>query len=98
MLLKEIVKQIENATHPVAKALHKGDHFKILAIGFKKGMVLKEHQTHLPAKLFVLKGKVIYRVNEISTTLSEYDDIEIPINVLHSVEAVEDSLCLLTQG
>ena len=98
MLLKEIVKQIENATHPVAKALHRGDHFKILAIGFKKGMMLKEHQTHLPAKLFVLKGEVIYRVNENTTTLSEYDEIEIPVNVMHSVEAIEDSLCLLSQG
>lgn len=98
MLLKEIVKQIENSTHPVAKALHKGDHFKILAIGFKKGMILKEHQTHLPAKLFVLKGEVIYTENEISTTLSEYDEIEIPVKVMHSVEALEDSLCLLTQG
>ena len=98
MLLKEIVNQIENATHPVAKALHKGNHFKILAIGFKKGMILKQHQTHLPAKLFVIKGEVNYIESEISITLSEYDEIEIPVNVMHSVEALQDSLCLLTQG
>ena len=98
MILKEIIASLKNAEHPVAKALHKGDHFKVLAMGFKKGMVLKEHKAHLPTKLFVLNGQVIYKENEISTTLSTYEEIEIPINILHSVEAVEDSLCLLTQG
>ena len=98
MVLKEIAEHTEIATHPVARALHKGEHFKVLAIGFKKGMELKEHQAQLPSKLFVLKGEVIYRQNEVSTTLSELDEIEIPVHVLHSVEALADSLCLLTQG
>jgi quercetin dioxygenase-like cupin family protein len=98
MVLKEIIAALENATHPIAKALHKGEHFKVLAIGFKKGMILKEHQAHLPTKLFVLSGQVTYIENAITTTLSAYEEIEIPINCLHSVEAVADSLCLLTQG
>ena len=98
MILQQILTEIETSKHPVAKALHKGDHFKVLAIGFKKGMVLKEHQAHLPTKLFVLSGQIIYKQNEVCTSLSTYEEIEIPINVLHSVEATEDSLCLLTQG
>lgn len=97
MKIKEIISALETATHPVAKALHKGNHFKVLAIGFKKGMILKEHKTHLPTKLFLLSGKIIYREEEISNTLSRYDEMEIPVNVLHAVEAMEDSLCLLTQ-
>ena len=98
MKLKEIIKELDTATHPVAKALHKGEHFKTLAIGFKKGMILKEHKANLPTKLFVLQGVVIYKQDDISTTLSLYDELEIPVNILHSVEATEDSLCLLTQG
>lgn len=98
MILKEIALQLETSTHPVAKAFHKGEHFRVLAVGFKKGMVLKEHQTHLPTKLFVIKGKVIYVQGDMETTLSYMDEIEIPVNILHSVEALEDSLCLLTQG
>ena len=98
MILQQILTEIETSKHPVAKALHKGDHFKVLAIGFKKGMVLKEHQAHLPTRLFVLSGQIIYKQNEVCTSLSTYEEIEIPINVLHSVEATEDSLCLLTQG
>lgn len=98
MIIKEILRQLETAVHPVAKALHIGDHFKVLTIGFKKGMILKEHQAHLPSKLFVLNGEVIYKEGDVTTTLSAYDEMAIPVQVLHSVEALADSLCLLTQG
>jgi quercetin dioxygenase-like cupin family protein len=98
MILKEIIASLKNAAHPVAKALHKGEHFKVLAIGFKKAMVLKEHQAYLPTKLFVLNGQVVYKENGVRTILSSLEEIEIPINILHSVEATKDSLCLLTQG
>ena len=43
MLLKQIHEELQKASHPLAKAFHKGEHFKVLAIGFVKGMVLKEH-------------------------------------------------------
>ena len=98
MILESIIKEVENATHPVAKALHKGEHFKVLAISFKKGMVLKEHMAHLPTRLFVLQGSIIYKEESRSVTLHALEDIEIPVEVLHSVDALEDSLCLLTQG
>jgi hypothetical protein len=39
MIIKEILHQLETAKNPVAKAIHKGEHFKVLAIGFKKGMI-----------------------------------------------------------
>ena len=98
MIIKEILAKLETAANPVAQALHKGEHFKTLLIGFKKGMILKEHRAHLPSKLFVLQGKVIYHQNEISTTLELYDNIDIPVEIIHSVDALEDSLCVLTQG
>lgn len=98
MKLKELLSKLETSANPVAGALHKGDHFKTLAIGFKKGMILKEHQAHLPSTLFVLQGKIIYNQNSVSTTLDMYDEMVIPIEQMHSVEALEDSLCILTQG
>ncbi len=98
MILKEILQQLETAVNPVAKVLHKGDHFKVLAIGFKKGMLLKEHKTPLTALLTVFEGKVIYREGDMEKVLSQYESTPIPINVIHSVEAVENSLCLVTQG
>ncbi len=98
MIIKDILTQIETAVHPVAKAIHKGEHFKVLAIGFKKGMILKEHTTALPAKLTVLFGEVLYKEGVIEKTLLQYDETEIPVGNVHSVECIEDALCLLTQG
>ncbi len=55
--IKEINEQLKTAKHPVAKTLHKGDNFKVLVIGFKKGMKLKEHQANLSSKLTVNREK-----------------------------------------
>lgn len=96
--LHDIEKRLETAQNPVAVAIHKGDHFKVLAIGFRKGMVMRDHKTNRPAVLTVFSGKVLYRMGTVENTLSKYDEQQIPIHEMHSVEALEDSLCLLTQG
>jgi quercetin dioxygenase-like cupin family protein len=98
MTIKDVLEQLETAAHPVAKPLHKGDNFKVLIIGFKSGMKLKEHTASMPSKLTVISGNVIYEQQGKETELQQYDEIEIPVNIIHSVEAKEDSLCLLTQG
>lgn len=98
MTIQEVENQLLNSTHPVAKVLHKGNHFKVFVLGFKKGMLLKDHQTIWPAKLTVLKGKVVYREVDREITADTHDEIVIPIETIHNVQALEDSLCLLTQG
>lgn len=96
--IHEIMHRLETASNPVAQAIHKGDHFKVLAIGFKKGMVMKDHKAGLPARLTVLSGSVCYKMDGNETILSVFDEQQIPIEKIHSVEALENSLCLLTQG
>ncbi|MDZ4680813.1 MAG: hypothetical protein SGI94_10265 [Saprospiraceae bacterium] len=98
MTIKEVFSALENATHPVARALHKGSDFKVMVIGFKKGMILKEHLTKTTTKLTILSGNVIYREGEKQVRLAQYEEVNIPVDQLHSVEALTDSLCLLTQG
>jgi quercetin dioxygenase-like cupin family protein len=98
MVIKEALAEVELKNHPVARILHKGDMFKVMIIAFKKDMILKEHKTHLPATITVLKGKVNYRKENSVTTINEYDNFEIPIHEIHSIEALEDSICLLAQG
>ena len=71
---------------------------KVMIITFKKVMILKEHKTHLPAMMTVLKGKVNYRNQDSVTTIDEYDNFQISVQQSHRVEAVEDSICLLSQG
>ena len=98
MTIKQIKEELKPSRHPVAKSLHHGIGFKVLLIGFTKGMILKEHKAHMQSKLTVLEGAVFYREQSRVVTLMKYDEVEIPIEITHSVEAIEDSLCILTQG
>lgn len=98
MTIQEIFTALETSTYPVARVLHKGPNFKVMVIGFKKGMMLAEHLTKIPAKLTVLSGNIIYRQGEKQTQRTQYEEVSIPVDQLHSVEALTDSLCLLTQG
>lgn len=98
MTIKEIKEDLKTSNRPVVKSLHHGTGFKILIIGFHSGMILKEHKAHIPSKLTVLEGAVVYKDDFRSLELRQYDEVEIPIEVMHAVEALEDSLCILTQG
>ena len=98
MIIKEILSELETKDHPVAKALYKKDGFKVLMLAFKKGMILKEHKAHVPTKLVVLDGSVKYISEITEIELGKYDEFEIPINELHAVNALADSVCMLIQG
>lgn len=98
MTIKDIKQELKTADNPVAKSLHHGSGFKVLIMGFNKGMTLKAHKAHIPSKLTVLEGAVTYIEKNRIVKLKQYDEVEIPVEVTHSVEATEDSLCLLTQG
>ncbi len=64
MTIKQILTQLEKSDHPVAKPLYKGADFKVLIIGFKSGMKLKDHLAHVSSKLTVISGTVIYKQHE----------------------------------
>lgn len=98
MIIKDILTELEAKEHPIAKSLYKKEGFKVLILAFKKGMVLKEHKANLPTKLVVLNGKIIYKSKASEITLDKYDEFEIPVNELHAVHALENSLCMLIQG
>lgn len=98
MRFKELLQKLETAENPVAEIIQKTDLSKVLVIGFKKGMILKEHKTDIPAQLLVIKGSVIYNEKNHQDALSLFDMKSIQPDILHSVEAQEDSLCLLFKG
>ena len=97
-MFKDILQKLENAANPVAQVVQNTSCSKVMVIAFKKGMILKEHKTGVPAKLLVIKGNVIYKEENQQNELFLYDEQEIPVAVLHYVEAMEDSLCLLFKG
>ena len=100
MVIKDVLEQLSNqdTNHPSIKILKKGEGYKVIVLGFKKGMILKEHSTSIPAKLVVVEGKVNYKEADSSVVLDKFDEQDIPVNVNHALEALEDSICFLIQG
>lgn len=98
MIIKQVLAQLETANQPVVKIIRSTEHFKIMVIGLKKGMILKEHKTVVPTRLMVSEGAVVYIEKEKTVPVHSHEDIEIPIHIPHSLEATEDSLCYLIQG
>lgn len=98
MIIRKVFEQLETATQPIAKIIQANEHCKTLVIGLKKGMIWKEHKTTVPARLLVTEGSVIYKEDGKSIVLDQYDDLEIPLHIVHTLEASEDSLCFLIQG
>lgn len=97
MTLKNIKKKLETSENPVAEAIHQNANFRVIAFVFKKGMEIKEHKAYHPSKFIVFEGSVVYKEEARTVTLEQYDEVDIPSRVPHSVLALEDSLCLLTQ-
>lgn len=97
MMIKEALDKLNDSVHPVARLMHKGDGFKMLLIVFKKGMIMSDHKTELDAKLFVMRGSILFRLPDSTHELNENDNFDIPAGVIHSLTANEDSICILSQ-
>jgi quercetin dioxygenase-like cupin family protein len=98
MIVQEVRSAIATAEKPVTKLLQKSEHGRVIVLGLKKGVNLKEHQTNITTKLVVIEGRITYRQGGTSVVIDRYEDIDIPINTQHAVEALEDSICFLIQG
>lgn len=95
-----IREKLKSSEDPIAKAFHIGDGFRVLLFGFRKGMSMKDHDHEdiHRTKLFVIEGHLIYREKSGKEhSLKRYDEFEVPADMIHRIEAVEDSLMLLTQ-
>jgi len=97
-MFKELFIKLETAENPVAIAIQKTVTTKVVAIAFKKGMILKEHKTEVPALLLVVKGSILYKEHILEEQILIYNERNIPTDIPHSLEALEDSLCILFKG
>lgn len=98
MIIQEVKAALAGADKPIVKVLQKTENVKIIVLGLKKGISLKEHQTSVITKLVVIEGNIIYREGSASVMIDRFEDIDIPVNTPHAVEAMEDSICFLIQG
>lgn len=53
MIIEQVREQMKSAMGPVVKILKQSDSYKMMVIGLKKGAVLKEHKTIVPATLII---------------------------------------------
>ncbi len=97
-IIKQALEELETKNNPVAKVLHKAADSKAIVMVFKKGMLLKEHKSNLSAKLTIFSGSVNFEMLGKTSLLNQYDTMDIPVNEVHAVTALEDTLALLTQG
>lgn len=98
MIVQEVKLAIATADKPVTKLLQKSEHGRVIVLGLKKGVSLKEHQTSIPTKLVVIEGSIRYVQGNASVEINCYEDIDIPVNKPHAVDALENSICFLIQG
>ena len=82
-IIQEIQEKLVTSENPVARIFYKSDASKTLFIGFKQGMTLAQHKTHLPARLMVLTGKVTYKEGDESTILNQYEHKDIPVDIFY---------------
>ncbi len=95
MTLNDIEKASILSDTPVVKNIFNTDGSKLIAIGMKCGVILKEHIAPCKAKLMVIKGEIDFNTQTESRRLATYDSYDIPLDMPHSVEAYEDALFLL---
>lgn len=84
-----------NDERPATFSVRNTDKTNLLAIGLKKGQVLKRHISPIPAFLVVLRGKVLFDMEGAGTEIPVYGTIEIPVNVPHEVTGVEESVIIV---
>jgi|GEM_PF-420487 quercetin dioxygenase-like cupin family protein len=97
-IIKQVLFKIKTATKPVIETLHRNEDLQVTMLGLNSGVSLSDHRTKVPAKLTVLSGSVIYNDVDGMTSLLRGDELAIPMNVKHSVQATRRSICLLTRG
>ena len=84
---------------PVFRPLFKATNGKLTAIHLRKGEIIKEHKSPVPAMLLVLDGAVLYHQpgENITRPLGALEYTDIPPDTIHEVTAVADAYCVLIQ-
>lgn len=84
-----------NEDRPATLLLSQSDKQQTIAIGLKKGQILKKHISATPAMLIVLRGAIKFEMEGEVTEISELHTFQIPPSVPHEVTASEESVFLL---
>jgi hypothetical protein len=95
MTLLEIEQASLASSLPVVKPIFSTTGSRLIAVGMKAGLILKEHIALTKTKIMVIKGEVDFNTQNESRRLGTYDSYDIPVHLAHTVEAYDDALFLL---
>lgn len=95
MILREAVSFGDDK--PAVVPVRNSDKMNAIAIGLKKGQVLKKHITPFPALLVVLQGAVSFDMEGTQTQLPASATFDIPANVPHEVTGLEESIFIVVK-
>ena len=79
-----------------AMTLVKSSALRIVLVGLRKGATMREHQVEGPITLFVLEGSIRFVVGAKKCKLLSNSLMTLDKTIPHDVEAVRDSVFLLT--
>lgn len=85
-----------NDSRPAIQVMLNTDAGKEIRIAFKKGQIMKEHQTPFPIVVQVFRGTIDFGVRGEIQKLAEGDMIALEGGVPHDLTAMEDSLVRLS--
>lgn len=98
MNIHNLISEVTSKDHPIAKAMLNTETVRVLVLAMNKGMELKAHKTDVPTQLLIMSGAARYDQEDIIKELNQYDIYDIPVNRMHSLHAIEDTVCLLVQS
>jgi len=88
MKLKKVFQEKQDVQTKVLRNVEEG---KVIALQIDRNKTLKEHSSKVPAILFCISGKAIFKEKEREVKLKKGSYVLIEPNVLHEVKAVKKS-------
>ena len=81
-----------------ALTLARGNDLTVVLTAITAGTVLHEHRAPGPATVVILNGSIVFSSNTENITLEKGEAVVFTADVLHAVEANEDSVLLVSIG
>jgi quercetin dioxygenase-like cupin family protein len=83
-------------TQPLITPLIANDFTKEIRIVFRSGQSMKAHKTSFPITVMIVSGKIDFGVGEERYPLVSGDVVALEGNVMHDLNALEDSIVRLS--